>query len=484
MKNQFDVVIVGAGPVELWTGCELKLAGLDVAIIERRAERTAQSRALTIHGRSLELFAMRGFADRLLAKGRPLPTGHYAVIDTRLDFSPFDTRFPYTLFLPQAATEALLEERARDLGVDIRRGVRVTAVSEGRCHVDVATDGEGFVSDYVVGADGARSIVRDKAEIDFEGLEASNTFLLGDVVLGSPPSAPVVAVTNERGLAMIAPLGDGRHHRIVLVDPQQTHLPRTEPVTLDALVEATERITGQDFAPRNPIWMSRFTDETRLASVYGKGRILLAGDAAHIHAPMGGQGMNVGLQDAMNLGWKLAAVVRKGAPTSLLESYTRDRRPVGEALYANTLSQVGLITRFDPATLALRRTLGTLMKIPAVNQLLAGELSGFDVAYGAAAIKAQSERRLAEGVRIPDADISIAGTQSSIYNLMTDGKWLHIAFVAGAGATAPEWLAQSDIRSVTAKAADHAALADIGAVLVRPDGYVASIAERAAFSGL
>lgn len=474
MKNRFDVIVAGAGPVGLWIGCELKLAGIDVAVIERRSEPTAQSRALTIHGRSLEVFALRGIADRLLSTGRPIPTGHYAVLDTRLDFSPFDTRFPYTLFVPQAVTEAKLEEHALELGVDLRRGVSVQGVEDKGDQVHVATDTGELIADYVVGADGARSIVREQARIAYEGHDARNTLMLGDVVLGAPPAAPVVSVTNERGLVMMAPLGDGKHHRIVMVDPEQMHVPRSEPVTLDQLAKPVAHITGQEFEPRDPIWMSRFTDETRLAATYNKGRILLAGDAAHIHAPMGGQGMNTGLQDAMNLGWKLAAVVKGEAPATMLDSYTAERRPVGEALYANTLAQVGLVTRFDPATLALRATLNDLLGIPAVNRRLAGELSGFDVAYGSDAKAALSAGRLAEGVRIPDVDITVNETTSPIYSLLAKGNWLHIAFDAGVEASSPDWLRREQIRFVTAKPFDHAAFIGLRAVLVRPDGYVSS----------
>ena len=475
MKNRFDVIIVGAGPVGLWVACEVKLAGIDVAVIERRAGPTAQSRALTIHGRSLELFALRGIADRLLKTGRPIPTGHYAVLDTRLDFSPFDTRFPYTLFIPQAVTEAKLEERAMELGVTVRRGVEVKAIGDRGDHVRIATEGEEFVAEYVVGADGARSIVRQQASIAYEGPEARNTMLLGDVVLDNPPSAPVVSVTNERGLVMLAPLGDGKHHRIVMVDPEQTHVPRTEPVTLDQLAKPAARIAGQDFAMRDPIWMSRFTDETHLASTYNKGRVLLAGDAAHIHAPMGGQGMNVGLQDAMNLGWKLAAVVKGEAPTVLLDTYTAERRPVGEALYANTLAQAGLVTRFDANTLALRATLNDLLTIPAVNRRLAGELSGFDVAYGSEAKEALFSSKLAEGVRIPDIDISVEEGSSTIYSLLREGNWLHVEFDAGSRADAPDWLSKERIRFVSARVVGHPAFTGLKALLVRPDGYVSSV---------
>jgi 2-polyprenyl-6-methoxyphenol hydroxylase-like FAD-dependent oxidoreductase len=481
MNKTYEVIIVGAGPVGLWLACELRLAGVEVAIIERRLERSPQSRALTIHGRSLELFSLRGLADWFLANGRRIPTGHYAVLDTRLDFSHFETRFPFTLFIPQAATEARLEARARELGVDIRRGVVVTEVEDRGEEVRVLTETGEFTARYVVGADGARSIVREQAGIAYEGPAARNTMILGDVVLSSPPSKPVVSIANEHGLVMIAPLGDGKHHRIVLVDPRRTHVEKTEPVTLEELSEPAALITGEDFGPRDPVWLSRFADETRLAAAYRKGRILLAGDAAHIHAPMGGQGMNVGLQDAMNLGWKLAAVVRGAAPDTLLDTYEKERRPVGQALYANTLAQVGLATHFDPAGLALRAVMNRLLTMPEVNQRLAGELSGFDVAYGAASQAALAEGRLAPGVRVPNAALVIGdATTTDLHELMEGGNWLHLSFKPGATAiTDPQGPADRDIRYVAAKPLNGEGMfEDLSALLVRPDGYAAAVARQ------
>nr|WP_299506817.1 FAD-dependent oxidoreductase [uncultured Rhizobium sp.] len=476
MKMNYDVIVVGAGPVGLWLACELKLAGVDVAVIERRRERTAQSRALTIHGRSLEVFALRGIADRFLSKGKPIPTGHYAALDTRLNFSTFDTRFPYTLFIPQAVTEARLEERALELGVTVLRGITVTGIRDDGSRVHISTDGGEFSGSYVVGADGARSVVREHAGISYEGAEARNSLMLADVVLALPPAKPVVSATNKHGSVMIAPLGDGKHHRIVLVDPQRTHVPRTEPVTLQEVAGPTARIVGEDYQPREPIWLSRFADETRLAGTYRKGRILLAGDAAHIHAPMGGQGMNVGLQDALNLGWKLAAVVKGEAPDKLLDTYDEERRPIGQILYTNTLAQVGLVTRFDPATLALRETLNDLLKIPAVNHRLAGELSGFDVAYGADAKAALTAGQLAAGVRVPDIElVGRDGGPMSLYSLLVEGRWLHISFKPGASVSGPEWLRSSSVQSMAVAPSGHAALRGVRALLVRPDGYVAAV---------
>ncbi len=484
MKNFYEVIVVGAGPVGLWLACELKIAGIDVAVIERRMVRSTQSRALTIHGRSLEVFQLRGIADRFLCRGTPIPSGHYAALDTRLDFSSFGSRFPYTLFIPQVVTEALLEERALELSVTILRGITVTGIRDNGSQVIVSTDDSAFSCSYVVGADGARSIVRQQAVITYDGVAASNSLMLADVILGSPPAKSAISVTNQYGSVMIAPLGDGHHHRIVLVDPQRVHIPKTEPVTLKEITEGTARVVGENYHPRDPIWLSRFSDETRLAETYRQGRILLAGDAAHIHAPMGGQGMNVGLQDAMNLGWKLAAVVKGDAPDALLDSYNTERRPVGQALYTNTLAQAGLVTRFDPATLALRETLNDLLKIPAVNRRLAGELSGFDATIGHEAKAVSDSEGWQTGRRATDITLINNENQSiSLYSLLEDGHWLHLSLCSGASVPGPQWLQKSRIRFLAAVPSDLTVLQGVRALLVRPDGYIAAIDREQERSG-
>jgi 2-polyprenyl-6-methoxyphenol hydroxylase-like FAD-dependent oxidoreductase len=475
MKKTYDVLIAGAGPVGLWLACELKRGGVDVAVLERRNERRQQSRALTIHGRTLEVFALRGMDRGLVAAGKQVPTGHYAVLDTRLDFSPFETRFPFTLFLPQAETEAMIEQHATDLGVDILRGWTVTGMRDTGDGVQVTADGgEGqvvFSASYVAGADGGRSVIREAADIAFEGLAARNTLILADVVLGKPLSRPVVSMFNERGCVMIAPLGDGVHHRIVLIDPTRVHVSKDEPVALEEVAEAAKRITGEDHTPRDPIWMSRFTDETRLAARYRKGRVLLVGDAAHIHAPMGGQGMNVGLQDAMNLGWKLAAVVRGEAPDTLLDTYDQERRPVGESLRQNTLAQVALATHFDPATLALREAMDGLLAMPEVNRRLAGELSGFDVQYGKA--EPGDDTGVRPGTRMPDIDLAEG---RSLYSHMSQGNWLQVALDPDARPERPGWLADGAVTEVTGQAGKGApAFGNLAALLIRPDGFVESV---------
>jgi 2-polyprenyl-6-methoxyphenol hydroxylase-like FAD-dependent oxidoreductase len=480
MIDQFDVLVVGAGPVGLWLACELALAKVKVAVIERRRERVTQSRALAVHGRTLEMFALRRLADRFLARGRAIPAAHFGALETPLDFSAFETRFPFMLLLPQAVTEELLEERALELGAVIRRGHLVEKVDTRADGVVVEgrSDETGFqlAARYVVGADGARSVVRRAAAIDFLGHAARLTMLLGDVVLDAPPQKPMLTIVNECGGMLVVLLGDGVHHRIVVVDRPVTEVGAAEPVLLAKLAAAAAHIAKTDFLPRNPIWLSRFTDETRLAEHYRKGRILLAGDAAHIHAPMGGQGMNVGIQDAMNLGWKLAGVVHGAAPEALLDSYELERRPVGETLRRNTLAQLALFCTFDPPTLALRRTLEGILRMPDVNRHLAEQSSGFSVAYPEPLFPLNGgweHRTEVSGHRLRDGDVVLEnGSHTTLYDLHEDGCWVQLRFTPDA-ARFPQ-AGRTTVVNVE-RNVDERLFAGFASVLVRPDGYIGPV---------
>ena len=478
LSNEFDVLVVGGGPVGLWVACELALAKVNVTVLERRADSVTQSRALAIQGRTLEVFALRGLADRFLSRGRPIPKGHFGGLGTALDFSVFDTRFPFTLLLPQATTEALLEERALELGVEIRRGHFVETaepfadgvVLEGR-------NGEAsfrFSARYVVGADGARSLVRRAAGIDFAGHPAQHAFMLAEVVLDTPPAQPVVTIVNEAGALLVAPRGDGVHHRVVVDAPVAVAL--SEPVSLVELAAAASRIAGTDFRPRDPIWLTRFTDETRLAEHYRKGRIFLAGDAAHIHAPMGGQGLNVGIQDAMNLGWKLASVLCGTASEKLLDTYERERWPVGEVLRRNTLAQVALFCKFDPSALALRGTFEDFLRVHEINRRLAAEGSGFGVAYPDPLFPLDpgwEHRNGVSGQRLPDLDLVLEdGSRTALYRLLEDGRWARLQRAPdGATLSKAKWITSVNL----APEGNDGLLASFASVLVRPDGYLAHV---------
>jgi 2-polyprenyl-6-methoxyphenol hydroxylase-like FAD-dependent oxidoreductase len=478
LNNEFDVLIVGAGPVGLWLACELALAGVKVAVLERRTERVAQSRALGIQGRTLEMFALRGIADRFVQRGRTMPAGHFGGLATHLDLSVFETRFPFILLLPQAVTERLLEERAFELGVVILRR-HVVETIDARVDEVVIAGKRGanefqLAARYVVGADGARSIVRRSAGIAFSGHPARLTMMLADAVLDAPPPKPTLStIVNELGGMLVVPLGDGVHHRIVVVDGPVEAAGAAEPVTLEGIAAAAARISGVDFRPRDPIWLSRFTDETRLADHYRKDNILLVGDAAHIHAPMGGQGMNVGIQDAMNLGWKLASVVNGKAPETLLDSYERERRPVGETLRRNTLSQLALFCTFDPPTVALRSTLEDVLRMPETNRWFAEESCGYGISYPEPLLPPADgwqHRSDVSGHRLLDRPVVLSdGSKTTLHQLQQDGSWLQLRFTPDAA------IFPHDGRTTVVNlnsAFNDGPYAGLASILVRPDGFV------------
>jgi 2-polyprenyl-6-methoxyphenol hydroxylase-like FAD-dependent oxidoreductase len=384
MKTTFDVVIVGAGPTGLLMAYELALKKISVVVLEKYLERSPHSKALTIHGMTLNMLDNRGLVSDLLEKGKQIPTGHFALMSHRLDFSKLDMKYPFTLFLPQAQTEAHLEKHVREAGVEVIRGFAVEDCQQTQHEVFVSGRYQEkrveISASYLVGADGGRSIIRQKTEIPFDGMDADRTAFLGDVVLPRYDTSVMIEV-NEKGALMIAPLGDGKHHRVVIIDPLRMQVPQTEEVRLEELKSSMLRVIGDDFGLHSPIWLTRFSNQTKLARHYRQERIFLVGDAAHIHMPAGGQGMNVGLQDAMNLGWKLAAVIKKTVNENILDTYELERRPVGQKLYKNTMAQTVLMSPFDPQVMALREMIDEWVGVPEINQRLAKELSGVGVDY-------------------------------------------------------------------------------------------------------
>ncbi|KUL29872.1 FAD-dependent monooxygenase [Actinoplanes awajinensis] len=373
-----DVVIVGAGPTGLWLAGELRLGGATVTVLESRTERDPHSKALTIHPRTIEVLDSRGVAAAFLAEGVRIPSGHFGGLPDRMDFAVLDTPHPYTLALPQARTEELLEIRARDLGATVRRGCRVTGLTGDG--VELAT-GEVVASRYVAGCDGVRSTVRAAAGIDFPGTEAGTWGWLGDVVLDAPPERSAASIAGPHGAVMAVPLGGGVT-RLVGSDPSCDGPGWPGELTLDELRTTVRRIAGTDFGMRDPVWLSRFGNATRQAAEYRRGRVLLAGDAAHQHFPAGGVGMNVGIQDAHNLGWKLAAVVTGRAGEDLLDTYHQERHPVGAILLEHTRAQTALMTGWTPEGQALRAVLSRLIAtVPEMSRQLAERLSGLDVTY-------------------------------------------------------------------------------------------------------
>ncbi|MEV4315746.1 FAD-dependent monooxygenase [Actinocrispum sp. NPDC049592] len=449
-----DVIVVGAGPVGLWLASELQLAGVSTVVLERAAERSPHTKALGMHVRTLEVLAMRGALDELLAAGIPVPAWHFGLLDRRVSFAGLDTPYPFMLAIPQLITEELLEKRALALGVRILREHEVTGISQDQDSVRVTVNSETVLTAaYVVGCDGAGSTVRKAAGIEFPGTASTAWGYLADVTLADPPQGPYTRHTPQ-GALIVAPLPGGLH-RVTGFDP--TSADRTE-LTLADVRASAFAVAGTDFGMRDPVWLSRFGNAARLASAYRNGRVLLAGDAAHMHMPTGGLGLNVGIQDAMNLGWKLAAVAQNRSPATLLDTYHAERHAVGSWLVENAQAQTALLTNYTPETQALRATLSTLIdRNPALEHDLAMQLSGLDVSY-----PANEGAHPLVGTRAPDLDGELFASMHDGRPLRvttadkpyTDG--MHVVYMSH---TRPEWT-------------------DVATAEIRPDGYIAEVATK------
>ncbi|MGO8021223.1 FAD-dependent monooxygenase [Rhizobium leguminosarum] len=410
-----DVIVVGAGPTGLWAAAELALAGISTIILERSEERSPHSKALGIHARTLEHFEMRGLVDKFISEGRPVPMWHYGMLPSRIDLRSLDTSYPYMLALPQRRTEELLERRALSLGVRILRGHEVIGLQqdEGSATLQVRSD-KGVYSvsaKYVIGADGSRSVIRELAEIPFPGTEGRNFGFVGEVFLDNPPEEPAISCNTDDGGLIVLPLGGGKY-RFAGYDAHRQA--SDDELTIERLQELTSQFLGRDFGMRDASWLTRFSDRTKLARNYRRGRVFLAGDAAHISWPAGGVGLNVGIQDAMNLSWKMALAMQDESLAPLLDSYNEERWPVGKDLINHTLAQGALITSTTVSGMELRNWLSSIIATtPAVMSGLAMKLSGLEVDYRPA------NDPQAAGQRVPNLKLADG---RDLFSVMTDGK--------------------------------------------------------------
>ncbi|MEQ4716971.1 FAD-dependent monooxygenase [Nonomuraea sp. B19D2] len=462
-----DVIVVGAGPVGLWLAAELRRAGVAVLVLDRLERPSPHSKALTLHPRTIEVLAMRGMEKAFLDEGSALPNGHFGMLETRLDFRPLPTRHPYTLFFPQARTEQLLEESAVALGARVLRGHAVTGLAQDSDGVKLSVEGPdgpyAVRARYVAGCDGAGSTVRRAAGIGFPGTDATVHGFLGDVHLDDPPPGPGTSAHTGNGGLMVVGMPGG-YHRVVGVVPGR---PDGE-LTLDELRAHVVRVIGRDLGMRDPVWLSRFGNASRQAAAYRAGRVLLAGDAAHMHFPTGGVGLNVGVQDAMNLGWRLAAVAQGRATESLLDGYHAERHPVGAALLESSKAQTALITAFTPEGQALRALLGKLIAAhPELSLDLAARLAALDVAYPATAPGTHP----LTGARVPDLPLRDGRT---VYELLHEAR--HVLLDLGAGIPAAIAGHARDLGATTYEGTlgddAPAEWRDVRAALIRPDGHV------------
>ena len=464
------VVIAGGGPTGLMLAGELALAGIDVAIVEKRASQALPgSRAAGLHARSLEVLDQRGIADRFVAEGTKHPVVHFHI---PLDISDFPTRHNYVLGLWQRHSERILAGWVEELGVPIYREHEVSGVAQEEDCVRIRlADGHSLRARYLVGCDGGRSAVRKAAGIEFAGWDATTSWLLAEAELTEEPAWGMRQ--DDVGLHGIGKLEDGRA-RIVLTEAQ---LKSGDEPGLDEFRETLRAVFGTDYGIHSPTWISRFTDATRQAVVYRDRRVLLAGDAAHVHPPMGGQGLNLGLQDAVNLGWKLAQVIEGISPDSLLDTYQAERHPVAARAMRNTMAHVALRRR-DERTKALGDYLGEFLAMDGPRKRMAGEISALDVHYDL------GEGHPLLGRRMPDLDLVTATGPLRTYALLHDARPVLINFGEPGSIDAAAWAQR--VRLIEAKydgAWELPVLGTVdapGAVLVRPDGHVAWVGDGTA----
>ena len=463
------VVIAGAGPTGLMLAAELTLAGVDVAIVEPRANQELESsRAGGLHSRTIEVLDQRGVAERFLAEGQAMQIQGFAGI--RLDISDFPTRHNYGLALWQRDFERILAGWVSELGVPIVREREVTGFAQDESGVDVElSGGQSLRADYLVGCDGARSLVRKTAGIEFPGWDPTTSWLIADAEMAEKP---VIGVRREGGgigyrdrVNNRGPLG------IVLREKSVEH--DGEP-TMQDLRDALVAAYGTDFGVHSPTFISRFTDVTRQAASYRKGRVLLAGDAAHVHPPQGGQGLNTGVQDAVNLGWKLAQVVKGISTDDLLDTYHAERHPVGARVLRRTMAQMAL-TRTDDRTDALKETIADLLTMDGPRKRLAGMFSGLDIHYDL------GEGHPLLGRRMPDLDLVTADGPLRVYTLLHRARPVLLNLGQSGGFDIAPWADR--VHLVDATYAGKWDLPVVGevtpptAVLIRPDGYVAWVGD-------
>ncbi|MER7246272.1 FAD-dependent monooxygenase [Kribbella sp. NPDC000426] len=402
-----DVLVVGAGPTGLLLASELVLAGANVVLVDKAAERSGQSKALTLQPRSVEILHSRGLLGPLLDDASRLPAGHFAGLPVPLDYTLLDTRFPYQLGIPQRRVESLLESHLVAQGIVVGRGLELTGLRQDSAGIVASfSDGSAIRAGWIVGCDGARSAVRRLAGIGFPGRDGRYSAVVADVVIsGLEAGWELPSLVPRDGAVMtLVPLEDGVH-RALFTGPEQQGVFRGQPVTFDEVASALQAWYGSHVVLRELRYASRFTDAARQADRYRAGRVFVAGDAAHIHSPTGGQGMNLGLQDAFNLGWKLGAVVRGSADHGLLDTYHDERHPAGSAVLANTRAQ-GVLMVPDDDVACLRETFVDLLAVPEANRLLAGVISGIGLAYAA------GDHPLV-GRRMPDLPLPDGTTLSS-----------------------------------------------------------------------
>jgi 2-polyprenyl-6-methoxyphenol hydroxylase-like FAD-dependent oxidoreductase len=474
------VVVAGGGPTGLMLAGELAVAGVDVAIVERRASQDlAGSRAGGLLSRTIEVLDQRGIADRFLSEGQVVQVGAFA--GTPLDISDFPTRHPYGLGLWQNHIERILAGWVGELAVAIYPGREVTGFAQDDTGVDVElSDGQSLRAEYLVGCDGGRSLIRKAAGIDFPGWDPTTSNLIAEVEMAEEPELGIRQ--DALGLHSLGRVEyEVRDGEVVHMDEgpvrvmvTEAHVGPTSEPNLRDLSEALIAVYGTDYGIHSPTWISRFTDMTRQAAAYRDRRVLLAGDAAHVHAPDGGQGLNTGVQDAVNLGWKLAQVVNRTSPESLLDTYHAERHPVAARVLRTTMALVAL-RRPDERTKALRATIAELVAMDEPRRRMAAMMSGLDIHYDLGGGHPLLGRRM------PDLDLVTADGPLRVFTLLHDARPVLLNLGEPGGLDITPWADR--VQWIDAEYAGDWELPVLGqvaapaAVLIRPDGYIAWVGD-------
>ena len=461
--NEHAVVIAGGGPTGMMLAAELTLAKVDVAIVERRLDQELPgSRARGVHSRTIEVLDQRGVADRFLSEGQTAQVAGFA--DAKLDISDFPTRHNYGLALGQSHMERILAAWIDELGVPIHRGREVTGFAQDNTGVDVELSDGTLRAEYLVGCDGGRSLVRKAAGIEFAGWDPSTSSLIAEVEMDEEPEFGILR--DDKGVHALGPAEGGKVGVVV----REEHVGNTAEPTLADLSQALIDARGTDYGLRSASWISRFTDMTRQAASYRERRVLLAGDAAHVHSPIGGQGLGTGVQDAVNLGWKLAQVVNRTSPDSLLDTYHAERHPVGARILRTTMAMTALARSGDRID-ALRETIADLLSVDEARRYLAGRISGLDIRYDL------GEGHPLLGRRMPDLDLVTADGERRVFTLLHDARPVFLNVGEPGGFDVAPWADR--VQVVDAEYAGAWELPVLGAVtaptavLIRPDGHVA-----------
>ena len=463
------VVIAGGGPTGLMLAGELALAGVDVAIVERRPNQDlAGSRASGLHSRAIEVLDQRGIADRFISQGKTFPVVRFHMMS--LDISDFPTRHNYVLGLKQNHIERTLAEWVGELAVTFHRGREVTGFAQDDTGVDVALcDGQSLRAEYLVGCDGGRSVIRKTAGIEFAGWDPTTSWLIAEVKVAEEPKWGF----HQDAVGAHA-IGKGENEASAGIVLTEAQLRVDSEPTLRDVSEALISVYGTDYGIHSPTWISRFTDMVRQAAAYRDRRVLLAGDAAHVHAPVGGQGLNIGVQDAVNLGWKLAQVIKRTSPASLLDTYHAERHPVAARVLRNTMAQVAL-RRTDDRAKALSDTVSEFLRMDEPRRRIAAEMSGLGIHYDF------GEGHPLLGRRMPDLDLVTADGPLRLFTLLHDARPVLLNLDEPGGFDITPWADR--VQQVDARYIGKWELPALGpvtapaAVLIRPDGYVAWVGD-------